>query len=118
MSTSPDTVQLLAHMVKSTTSITRWTAGKTLKDYTQDPYLRSAVERQFIIIGEAMNMLRGVEPTVAACISHYKLVISFRNVLVHGFFQVDDSRVWDTISDNVPTLHREVSDLLAEYEEI
>ena len=117
MSTAPDTVQLLANMVKATTFITQWTSGKTLEDYIQDPYLRSAVERQFITIGEAMNMLRGVEPSTAARVSHYKLIISFRNILVHGFFQVDDSRVWNTISDNVPTLHREVSELLREREE-
>lgn len=41
--------------------IARFTAGKTFTEYEADEYLRSAVERQFEIVGEAMNQLRRVE---------------------------------------------------------
>ncbi|MGZ5620598.1 MAG: HepT-like ribonuclease domain-containing protein [Methylobacter sp.] len=43
-------------------AILEFVAGKTFEDYTNDRMLRSAVERQFEIIGEALNQLCKIEP--------------------------------------------------------
>ena len=113
----PDAVQLLASVVEAATLVIQWTDGKTVEDYVGDPYMRSAVERQFIIIGEAVNQLRTVEPSTAARISGFRDVIGFRNVLVHGFFQVNHYRVWKVIEEHAPPLLREAAALLDELEE-
>ena len=47
-------------------------------------------------------------------ISHYQRIIAFRNVLIHGYADVDDRLVWNVIETNLPTLGREVNALLEE----
>ena len=91
-----------------------FTAGKSISDYEQDVMLRSAVERQFEIIGEALNQLSQLDETPAARISEYRRIIAFRNVLIHGYAEVDDRLVWDIAETKLPVLRREVAALLEE----
>ena len=73
------------------------TAGKGWADYQDDVLLRSAVERQFEIIGEALNRLKKVDPGLLARISDYGRIIGFRNVLAHGYDIISDDIVWDIV---------------------
>ena len=86
--------------------------GKTFADYQCDAMLRAAVERKFEIIGEAMTQLAKVDKAVAAQISEYQRIISFRNILIHEYADVDDKLVWDVVETNLPTLVREIDALL------
>lgn len=89
-----------------------FTAGKTLADYQADAMLRSAVERQFMVVGEALAQLARIEEDLAARISDYRRIIAFRNILVHAYAQVDDRLVWDVLETRLPTLRQEVGALL------
>lgn len=91
-----------------------FTDGKTFADYESDAMLRSAVERQFEVIGEAMAQLARTDEPVADRISQYQRIIAFRNVLIHGYADVDDRLVWDVIHTNLPSLCRDVDTLLRE----
>ena len=81
-------------------------------DYEADAMMRSAVERQFEIIGEAMNKLAGVDEETARRISEYERIIAFRNILIHGYAVVDDRLVWNVAQTNLPILAKEVDALL------
>lgn len=53
---------------EATEAILRFVEGKTFDDYAGDLMLRSAVERQFEIIGEALNQLSKIAPELARSI--------------------------------------------------
>jgi uncharacterized protein with HEPN domain len=108
--------KLLEDIRQASERILEFTEKKALSDYTTDALLRSGVERQFEIIGEALNRLAKTEPDVANQVSHYKRVISFRNILIHGYDIVEDPVVWDMITNDLPALYEQVRNLLGTEE--
>ncbi len=92
----------------------QFSAGKSLQDYSRDPMLRSAVERQFEIIGEALNQLLKAAPEQAARFSEHKRIIAFRNILIHGYAEVDERIVWGVLEQKLPILHGQAKELLEE----
>jgi uncharacterized protein with HEPN domain len=91
-----------------------FTRGRTFEGYAGDPLLRAAVERKFEIVGEALSRLAKIDAEVAARISEHRRIIGFRNLLIHGYADVDDSVVWDILESKLPLLTREVEALLEE----
>jgi Uncharacterized conserved protein len=61
---------------------------KDFSAYMQNKMLRRAVEREFEIMGEAMNKLDKVDPAIP--ISSKKQIIGLRNRVIHGYDKIDD----------------------------
>ena len=74
--------------------------------------LRSAVERQFEIVGEALGQLSKLDPATAAQIPDLPRIVAFRNVLIHGYASVDDQLVWEAATSRVDPLHAVLDELL------
>jgi uncharacterized protein with HEPN domain len=74
--------------------------------------LQSGVERQFEIIGEALGQLAKVDQQLASQITDYRKIVSFRNVLIHGYADVDDELVWDIVETRLPVLREEIGRLI------
>jgi uncharacterized protein with HEPN domain len=94
--------------------IGEFSADKTFADYMRDPMLRAAIEREFTIIGEATAQLARHDEATAGRITDSSRIVAFRNVLVHGYTFIDSRLVWQAVSEDLPTLLREVEALLAE----
>jgi uncharacterized protein with HEPN domain len=92
--------------------IEQFTLGRTADDFSHDPQLRSAVERQFITIGEALQQAIRVDPTLASSITDSRRIINFRNVMVHGYAQVVPDTVWGVVETGLPALRAEVRQLM------
>ena len=92
--------------------LAQFTKDKAFSDYISDPLLRSGVERQFEIIGEALNQLSQMDPATADQISEHRRIIAFRNILIHGYSAIDDKVVWDILEIKLPTLRHEIDTLL------
>lgn len=89
-----------------------FTTGKSFSDFAQDSLLRSAVERQFEIIGEALRQMITKDSSLASQISDTRRIIAFRNRLIHGYADIDKEVVWGILETNLPRLHREIRTLL------
>jgi uncharacterized protein with HEPN domain len=92
----------------------RFVKNRTIDDYNSNPMLQSAVERQFEIIGEALNKALKYDQSLASKISGAKRIIAFRNQLIHGYESIANDIVWGIIETNLPILHSEVESLLKE----
>jgi len=110
----PEVRERLQHVVEAGESIQRFTAGKTFNDYTSDELLPFAVERLFMIIGEALREAARLDPGIPARITEFRRIIDFRNILVHGYATVYDEGVWRIIEKDLPLLLTEVRRLLDE----
>lgn len=100
--------------LKAAELIAGFTAGKTFEDYAADDLLSSGVERQFEIIGEALNQLAKVDAELATRIPDQRRIVAFRNILIHGYATVDDPTVWRAVTDQVPGLIGVLRSLLDE----
>jgi len=78
--------------------------------YKSDKMLRRAVEREFEIIGEAINRIDKIDPEIS--ISSKKQIISMRNRVIHGYDKIDDEIIWGTIVRHLPILKKEINNLM------
>ena|SRR5436309_12308697 len=91
-----------------------FTAGKTFPDYCSNPLLRSAVERQFEIIGEALNKAVKLDKGLTSQISECEKIIAFRNFLIHAYALVSNETVWNIIETRLSVLQNEIDKLLTD----
>ena len=103
----------LADIEAAAERIARFTQGKRFENYLADEMLRSAVERQFGIVGEALSRLSKDSPEIVAAIPDHAKIIGFRNILIHGYAAVDDRLVWGVIENHLDLLKKAVAGLLA-----
>jgi uncharacterized protein with HEPN domain len=89
-------------------------SGIDLDFYLANREKRSAVEREFIIIGEAVNALSDVAPELFARIGQARKIVDFRNQLTHGYAIVNDRLVWGYAIKNAPELRTQCAALLDE----
>ena len=81
-------------------------AKKSLDDYIDDIMLRSAVERQLIVIGEALYQLRMYFPDIARRIPDSHRFITFRHVLVHSYNQVEPEVGWGLMETGLERMRK------------
>ncbi len=110
----PDTLGLLVDLRDAARFIADDTAGATYDEFLQDRRMRQLVERNFTIIGEAINRLRRRDPDVTKQISTVQQIVGMRNTLVHGYDVIDYSIVWNAIQETLPILREQIEAMLPE----
>lgn len=82
----------------------------TFQQYESNAMLKSAVQWQLSVIGEALNNALKMEP--ALTITNARKVVDMRNKLIHGYDDVEDNVVWNVIVKHLPLLKEEIQQLL------
>ena len=98
--------------LKAAEAVQSFLRGRTYEAFVEDDLLRSAVERQLEIIGEALSQLAKVDPQIASNVGELPRIIAFRNILVHGYAAIDYETVWRLIEDKLPELQANLTMLL------
>ncbi len=88
------------------------TSEISFEQYEENEMLRSAVERQFEIIGEATRRLANDDQSIAEKITGYQTIIGLRNRIAHEYDNIASQTVWNIIQNNLPTLLEEINTLL------
>jgi uncharacterized protein with HEPN domain len=86
--------------------------GLDFSTYQSTRLIRSSVEREFIIIGEAIAALARVAPASFAAITRARRIVDFRNQLTHAYPTVDDGLVWAIIETDIPVLQQQCGELM------
>ena len=78
-------------------------AGMDELRFEQDSRSVAAVDRNLLIIGEAVKQLpdalRARKPEI-----ELRKIAGLRDVLAHGYFDVDSAILWDAVQNKLPDL--------------
>jgi uncharacterized protein with HEPN domain len=108
MREKPRDIERLQHISVAIDDILEFTDGTSFEAFRNNKMMKHAVYRNFTIIGEAANLLTKEYRDANATIEWSK-IISMRHVLVHGYYEADDSIVWQTIIHDLPILRKNIS---------
>lgn len=93
----------LLDMLRAAEAIVAFTQGTTLEQYESNALIRSAVERQIEIIGEAARKVSAgfqkAHPEI-----QWRGIIAQRHVLAHEYGEILDSRIYRVATVHVPAL--------------
>ncbi len=93
-------------------AVSSFIEGRSRDEFLADRLLRSGVERQFEIVGEALAKLAKQDPQLALRIPDLRRAVAFRNVLIHGYAAVDPELVWRIAKEHLPGLRKSLDELL------
>lgn len=101
----------LLHIRDAISLIEEWSSHANLDDFKHDEKLQSAIIRQIEIIGEAARKISQTSKVRAPEIP-WRPIMDARNTLIHGYFSVDEERVWGMVKQDIPKLKEQILNLL------
>jgi len=84
---------------------------RIFENYEADKKTRRSVEREIMIIGEAVNRIKYADPSIEITNSHQ--IIATRNRVTHAYDAVDNAMIWNIVINHLPNLKLEVEKLLS-----
>ena len=99
-----DIVQSVMDAVDACRAIQEYSTGMTLAVYREKRQLRSSIEREFEILGEALNRIDDADPSFREYLPEMGNIIGMRNRIAHGYDRIQDEIIWLAVETRVPNL--------------
>lgn len=101
----------LRHILDEIAFLKRISRDRTLADLINDDYFSHAVRSAIEVIGEAANnvpdSIKSEYPLVP-----WKEMAALRNRIIHGYFRIDYSIVWNVIVQDIPDIEPKIAAIL------
>lgn len=107
-----DVSTYLQLVLEACTAIEDTISGISLEEYRNNRAVRSAIQRGFIIIGEALRRLSVLDEKLFRSISNSRAIIDYRKMLAHDCAAADYDVVFELTYSNLIILKAEICELL------
>ncbi len=101
----------IQHMIEASVEALSFVKGIKKREFKKNRILILSVIKEIEIIGEAAAKI-----SKETCLQNpdvlWKDITGMRNRLIHGYFEVDVNRVWDTIQYNLPHLIKSLEKII------
>jgi uncharacterized protein with HEPN domain len=101
----------LQHILDAISRIEEYIQDIRYKDFMNDHLIQDGVIRQIEIIGEATKRL-SAEIRIRYVGIPWKDIAGMRDKLIHNYFGVDLTAVWDTVKKDIPALKNKLSNIV------
>ena len=105
-----DDLAYIEHILDCIRKIKEFTGGLSLKDFSINELVQDAVIRNIEIIGEASKKISSDTKQIYYEIP-WKEIAGMRDKLIHDYLGVDVEVVWRTITEDIPTLEKQIKEI-------
>lgn len=81
-----------------------FTAGVSFDAYCASALVRSAVERQLEVLGEACCRMAQEDASIKDRIAEIGFAIGLRNRIIHGYDRIENALIFDTLVKDLPMM--------------
>lgn len=99
----------LSHILECIARIEQFSNGLDEKEFRENILKQDAIIRELEIIGEASKNLSEEFKDKHKSIE-WKLIVGFRDKLIHHYFGLELGRVWNVLGKDLPMLKKELQD--------
>jgi uncharacterized protein with HEPN domain len=106
-----DDITRVRHMLEAAEEACEFIGQTTFEEFRKNRQIAHAVMRTLEIIGEAASQIspefQNKHPEIA-----WRTIIGMRNRLVHAYFDINFTVVWETVRDDLPPFITQLKTIL------
>ncbi len=108
-------LKYLQDILDAAEDITEFVENATFDDFENSRLIQRAVEREFEIVGEALNRISRIDEKLFDSIGDARKIVGFRNIIAHGYDILESHIMWSAVTKNLPQLVTDIQSKLERY---